>query len=462
MNRLKKHFIPIIEWFIILQPLLDFLTSLMVRFFDTPFTIGVIVRTVFVGLIGIYLLFFYNSNHKKLLLIFYIITCVYGIINISVSAVNYGLGTIIENSKMFFKMYYFVFVLLFFYAIYKKYGFVVKNKLLTVVFIEYTASIFISAVTKTSFVTYPYAEGYCGWFYAGNEVGAIVSALSVIALLYAVGIKNIFLKIAIGFLSAFSAVYIGTKVPFISFIGAILLITVFFAIKLIVKRDSASRKVLVQALALILTTIILFQLNSPIKLNNTTLANEHFDSHVTDKLEEEEEEENTDSLVTNKNSFGYRVFLLANWILSDRLITIAPAVSSYIEGDALQFLFGLGYEFETPSGKIYSALIEMDFMALLINHGFIGLILYFTPIIYFAVICIKKFFANIKTAFFEMETALAYTYSILITLGCAFLAGHVLIAPAVSIYLAIIIIKLFDTLNNSSEHCVSPNKEALS
>lgn len=450
----KEKFLIFIEWFVILQPLLDFLTSLSVRFISFPLTIGMIFRILFVGMIGIYFLLFYSGKFKKHLLGFYIAVCGYGVVNISFNALTHGFSTIMENSKMFFKMYYFVFVLLFFYALYQEYGFVIKNKFLAIVFVEYTASIFLSAITNTSFVTYSYGEGYCGWFYAANEVGAIVSILAIIALIYAITSKSILLKLSVAFLTAFVAVYIGTKVPFLSCVGAVALLLVFFGLRFIIKKDKKDGKISLQLISVLLITVLLFQLNSPMKINGSTMAGEHYESHVTDKLEQDDENEediNDDSFSGfDKDSVAYKAFLMANWILSNRLVITAPAFESFGESSVLHKLVGMGYIFKTVGGKTYDKLIEMDFVALIINHGFLGTLLYLIPIMYLAVICIKKFFAQIKS-FFSMKKQIAYIYSILIALGCAVLAGHVLIAPSVSIYLAIIIIKLYASLNKKTE-----------
>lgn len=449
----KEKFTFLIKWYVLLQPLLDFITSLTVRFTASSVTVGMLFRILFIGLIGIYFLFFYKAEYKKTLLGTYIFTAVYGIANIIISALYSGTGTLLENGKMFFKMYYFVFVLLFFFALYKEKEFTVSDKSLTVVFICYASTIFISAITNTSFVTYDYAKGYCGWFYAANETGAIISCLAAVALFYALNAKNWVLKISVFFLIAFVSVYIGTKVPFLACFGIIILLTLFYIIKWIITKTPTARNFSLQLIALFLVTVLLFQLNSPIKQNNSVMTNEHFDSHVTENLDDDDPEEKAElydhdhiKAVLNNSDFAYKTFLIANWLLSDRLIIIIPAIDAYLKSSLPQKLFGLGYIFETPANTTFKNLIEMDFAALIINHGIIGFLIYIVVIGIFAVICIKKFFKNIKQ-FFLMERELTYIYAILITIACAFLAGHVFVAPAVSIYPAIIIIKLFAELN---------------
>ena len=49
---------------LMIQPILDLLTSLMVRFTDLPFTIGMIIRGLFLASMIVYLLFINKSIHN--------------------------------------------------------------------------------------------------------------------------------------------------------------------------------------------------------------------------------------------------------------------------------------------------------------------------------------------------------------------------------------------------------------
>jgi hypothetical protein len=140
-----------------------------------------------------------------------------------------------------------------------------------------------------------------------------------------------------------------------------------------------------------------------------------------------------------------QLFLVANWLLSDRLVVAEPAFETFASASIYHQLFGLGYTFGTPRGTTFQALIEMDFFALLLNQGIVGLLLYIIPLALFAWFCLKNLFkpsANVE----EQEDKVAYTLSVLLLIGCACLAGHVFTAPAVSIYLAISMVKLYGLL----------------
>ena len=115
----------------------------------------------------------------------------------------------------------------------------------------------------------------------------------------------------------------------------------------------------------------------------------------------------------------------------------------------------MGYHFETFDGEVFIQHIEMDFIAIFINYGILGLLIHITVLGIFAVICIKKFFKKIKSILC-MENEITYIYSILITLFVAFLAGHTLVAPAVSIYLAVAIVNLYSLLANHESDKTDP------
>ncbi len=537
MTKLEKKLIKFIEWFIILQPVLDVLTSITVRYTETSLTIGMITRMFFAGFVAIYIFFIYDGAYRKTLSIFLAAVCAYGVASLMVSAYYNGFGTIIENFKMFFKMYYFLFALIFFFALYLKYRYTVKNWILAAVFLEYTSSIFLSAVTNTSFVTYDYARGYCGWFYAGNEVGAIISVLAIVALIVAMKSKNIPLKIATSVLLSFASVYVGTKVPFMACTGAVVVLAILMGVRALIGKDRTALGNFVYALCSLVLIVVLFYCNSPMKYNSNVMLGEHYDSHITDKLQGGSDSTDssvqtgtpstggtsapstdsvttppstdgvttapstdsvttppstdsvttapstdsvttppsdsttvspsTDSVTTpstapvappatgDPDGFAHKMFLVANWLLSNRLIMIEPAFVAYTESSTLQQLFGMGYYFSTSQG-VYDNLIEMDFIALVINHGIIGCLLYMLPLAFFAIFCIKYFFKNIRK-FFSMTWEVGYIYSILIALGCAFLAGHVLVAPAVSIYLAVIIVNLYAALDPKRDELLTGN-----
>ena len=108
MVKNKEVLTKIIEWFIVLQPVIDFLTSLSVRFSDSSLTFGIVVRVLFTGLICFYLVFLYKGRMKKAMIGYLLAVIAYGIIFIGINIWTGGLWTVVENAKMFFKIFYFL------------------------------------------------------------------------------------------------------------------------------------------------------------------------------------------------------------------------------------------------------------------------------------------------------------------------------------------------------------------
>ena len=434
----------LITIFIVLQPVLDFLNSLAIRFLHMDLTVGMIVRILFVGVAGGYLLFVYNGKGRKLFVGSFLGICGYGALFLAGTVARDGFGVLFTNVKMFVKMYYFLFVLLFFMARYVKDRYVVEDKTLSLVFFAYGASIFLSAITNTSFATYDYGEGFCGWFYAGNEIGAIICALAPIAFLFAMRArKHVVYKVLTFFLFAFASVYIGTKVPF----GACLLTVVFFMVLYLVfaLRKKIKLAPLMQVLCVLLCMTVLLFAQSPLYKNTGFFTGENYENHVENPPEETPEPGEEEDPGLDFSPHGNKLFRTANWLLSDRLVVAAPAFEAFGEANVYNQLFGMGYAFGTSGGKTFQSLIEMDFFALLINQGILGLLLYMIPLALFAWFCIRNLFKR-SASVEEQENKVAYTLSVLLLIGCACLAGHVFTAPAVSIYLAISMVKLYGLL----------------
>lgn len=434
----KEKKIILLNWYIILQPIIDILTSLGVRYGSDSITLGVAIRAVFVGIMAFYVMFIYRGKYEKAVKIYVAIISVYGLAFLANAAVCSGTYTIITNIKMFIKMYYFLYVLLGLFCMYQQYQYVVSDWLLVGVYCEYTVSIFLSAITNTSFGTYDYGKGYCGWFYAGNEVGAIISILAIVALFWAVKSKKKFVWISIGFLCAFSGTYVGTKVPLLASAMAVIVLGFVCLIQKILYKTSSRN--IIRCVIILLAYCTLYMANSPVRQNNGIMVTEHYEESVVEKEEALENEENI-----QKN----KAYLVINWLLSNRLVYVEGTINRYCTGTVSEKLLGLGYSYTVGKG-LNSNLIEMDFLALLFYHGIVGLMIYILPICFFAVYCIRALWKAIKKIF-ENESAIVYTYGILIGLACAAVSGHVLIAPAVSIYIAILIIKLVDNSDNNLE-----------
>ena len=84
----------------------------------------------------------------------------------------------------------------------------------------------------------------------------------------------------------------------------------------------------------------------------------------------------------------------------------------------------------------------MDYFDIFFNQGYLGTIVFFAPIAYIALVTIWNLLKNFKKMILDPEILLM-GYSVFISFGIALLAGHVLVAPAVSIYMAVFMILLY-------------------
>ena len=106
----------------------------------------------------------------------------------------------------------------------------------------------------------------------------------------------------------------------------------------------------------------------------------------------------------------------------------------YDKAPLSQKIFGMGYGGNfTKKPK----LIEMDFHDIFYSFGIIGFLIYIFPLVYFIYKVIREFL-NRFSNFLRYENMLILT-PCLLGLAIAFMAGHVLTAPSVSYFLAILI-----------------------
>ena len=118
----------------------------------------------------------------------------------------------------------------------------------------------------------------------------------------------------------------------------------------------------------------------------------------------------------------------------------------YLYSGSVNQLFGLSWtDRESIDYTTNNKLIEIDYFDILIHYGIIGFIIYFLPLVVFL------FYTIINIKYIKVETYI-YLFTILTILGAALLAGHIFSAPAVSIYLILLmIISLFEIDKNKEE-----------
>jgi MFS family permease len=301
----------------------------------------------------------------------------------------------------------------------------------------------IAIATGTSLKSYDWTKiGYTGWFFAGNEIGAILAILFPVTLTYAIletkTVKYIYYWIPV-VLTGFSLVMLGTKVGYGAlFIGLFVSLFICF-INWFLRKNKSERTFLTNGIISFILFIVLIVITPFTPIFSNTFAHlELLEINFDNSKEAPENNHTNDNNINKGHVPEVNKEQVENLILSSRDVFLKDHQNQFKAAPIMQKLFGMGY-----SGNYEEApkMIEMDFYDLFYSLGILGFIVYLLP---FLVMLYKIgifFLRNIK---FIFESGyLFFLLSIFLGLGISYTAGHVLTAPAVSIYFSIVIAFLF-------------------
>jgi len=433
MKMTKEKFLKI---FIIIQPILDLITSYQSTYLNFDFSLSILIRGVsFILIIG-YLLFFYKNNIVKrfiLLVILFLMLFMTNMIFIK------GYSYVLSEAYTVIRYFYFPIMLVFFYVSIKE---LKKNNLFDKKMIIYITSfyfliVFLAFITKTSYLSYDDVDkiGFNGWFYSANERGSTYAIMLPILFTYIFKDKNIRLLILLGI---FSMLVLGTKVGYLGVVLTLLSFLIYLVIKKIIKKG---KNIIYISLTIIALGIIGFITPYLPVYKNINYQKDNVEEIINDKEDMTEEEikdaiEKDDNyLIEDKNQ---------NLIFSRREIFLKQNIDYYKEQRLMSKVFGLGSENKKLDGIKIASKVERDVFDIFFTFGIFGFIVYFLPIIYLLVITIKKILKNIKILF--ESNMWFYSTSIIMALLISFMSGHVLLAPSVSIYLVLIMCTLENDL----------------
>ena len=227
----RYYFCNIFYIFLLIQPILDLLTSLMVRFTTLPLTIGMIIRGLFLFGMIIYLVFINKSVHKKKSLIYLAILCIFSILYIITKNGILSLGFLKTEVIYLFKYMYFPITALCLINVFDEVK-LEKEKIFKICIIEallYSILIIMPEITNTAFSSYlDDNKGTVGWFYAANEIGAIMVALFPF-LYYLLFEREGIIKIALIFTIVILAMtLLGTKTSFLGMLITEIIYALYF------------------------------------------------------------------------------------------------------------------------------------------------------------------------------------------------------------------------------------------
>ncbi len=444
----KINFEKFLIIYILLQPIIDVATSLCVRFVNPYFTIGILIRSLFLVFTLIYSFAIANKKWRKIIFIYCLTLLLYIILFFANNTLNIGFTSIVSQFKSIIKIFYFSILLIAFVPIMNK--IYLDNKYLIYSLFGYTAILCITTFCGIAFDSYADGSGHGknGLFYAANEIGTILCILMPFLFLNLINTKSIksskqsskqkIIELITLVFVIISALWMGTKVPFLGLILSLLVVFGVCIINIIKKKNIKSY--LYKITGIILLFFIIFSVisYSPIGKNLGISINKIIKISKTD---------NTENNVPDKSSSTQSN--IETVVLSSRDIYYDNTLDEYKNSSLSSKILGIGY-LSNENGQISQRKnIEIDYFDILFSNGIVGFIIFFIPVfgllLYIATLLWKK-----KNMLFKNDV-MFYIYSIFIAFVIAGLAGHVLTAPAVSFYLALTINQLINILKSKEE-----------
>lgn len=414
--------------FLMIQPVLDLLTSLMVRFTDLPLTIGMIIRGLFLFSMIIYLLFINKSVHKKKSIIYLGILFLFCILYFITKNGIFDISYLKIEIIYMFKYLYFPIVAICLINAFDELK-LEKEKIFKVCIFEvalYSILIILPEVTGTAFSSYiGDNKGTVGWFYAANEIGAIMVALFPY-LYYLLFEREGVIKTSIIFTIVILAMtLLGTKT---SFLGMLITEVIYALYFLFNYKKNRAYGLKVAIVIIIISFGLIPNIPAVKNLQNAISESSNIDTEI------EVDTDNSSNSNRYNNNNNKTIQKLIKVALSGRDIFFFNTLSIYEESHIGDKLLGIGFTNRNEiNDKKIEKLIEIDPLDILFHYGLIGFIIYFSPLIYVAYRTIKSIFKNkFRLSFFKLTNI----YVIGIITLISMIAGHVYSAPAVSIYVS--------------------------
>ena len=420
----------LVYFIFLLLPFIDLTSAITTRFTNLSISIGAILKGLLLVFLVIYTLFFTKSKYKKISMIFIILTIMFSLSYLLTKPIFWDFGIIFSEINYLVKFLFFPISFFAFLCLFDDTNFDKKSieKLMLYTIIAYSALLILPILTGTSFNTYENGlYGMVGWFYAANEISTILVLLFPFSyLLISDKRKYLFLGI-LPILLVIS--YVGTKVTLFGLIisGFIVLVISYLHNKKILKNPFIS-------CLLIFIVILVINFGSYTIKNFFTVLDT---PSQTEEIYEcvDCEELPGDSLLTKIKKYGLRLLSQRNYFLQN-------TNEIYVENfNNETFLLGLGFnDNEEINNSNVTKLIEMDILDIFYHLGVIAVILFLIPFLFLIYLLIKDKFKLTKERVF-------YILMILMSLGISTIAGHVYMAPAVSIYVVIYCMFLANELN---------------
>ena len=378
---------------IIMQPLMDALTYLQIRYSFNFLSISSVLRTLTFSLTILYLLF--TKDKRKdiwFLLIYFLIY-----LGCQVFWLNNGLSSSLNTLLTIF---YLPVIIIFMNKadINKKYF---NSKIIMITYLIYLNLIIIPYLFKYGNYANDFYEGkngFYGLFYGGNEISNILVIMLPLVIEYLVRKKSYFL-ISLTFIELLLCIYlVGTK----TLILGCIIVSIYFLIKYL---RPVYKKLEKKKKYLIWTFLILLVIGSILILPKMAV---------------------TKNIIRAINYYGFNlsnIFSLNGLdklVFSGRLEILNKVNNLYLHSPLINILMGLGKSYvNTFKG------IEIDIFDIFFSIGIIGILI-------FGYLCFK----NIK----DTKLKGIYLFTFILSIMISLVTGHVLNMPNVSIYIGLLFV----------------------
>ncbi|MFH5810828.1 O-antigen ligase family protein [Companilactobacillus sp. FL22-1] len=436
---IKKYSI-FLMLYIVFQPVLDAITGLMTQA-NFNVTFGILIRMAVMALTVFYILIFLilnRDNKQGMRIILYFV--VLGLVSAISLFINYKQKKLflpsLEITTLVKSLYYPVMLLGYFYAFEE----LAEDRIINRFFpkmIFYAINIIsiimiIAHFTNTSFSSYSYYKlGESGWFYAANELSAIVSIAFPIMVWYALKKIDTWTRIYYWLtiiIAIYSALLIGTKGSLLAILFGLCMAILASIIHFF--REGGRRRFNAGIVALLVLTLGgVFAAYPAMAVSRTAELHN-------DMIKYKKKQAKTKKGLTADQEKYVKTNKTVSYLLSGRTVYFENAAQNFSKATPAQKMFGMGYATSYKSEK-KAKLVEMDYIDIFFQFGFIGTIIYLAPLIYCLIYLIGTFIRKFKYMW-SFKWAMLVS-SIALGFGMALMTGHVIEAPSVSIYFVTIL-----------------------
>lgn len=435
--------------FILISPILDILSFVFRNKFETNLSPTTFLRPIIPTIIFTYL--FFKGKNKKRIFSISMIYAIYACIHLYlykniITESSYGN---LKSEMQYLINYSFMIIVLYdMYEVFKdKDKKILKNSVLGSILI-YTISIFISIITKTSSTTYLEGTGYKGLFESGNSLCTVI--IIGLCIISTINDNKKILSMLVFILSAiYLVIFSGTRT---GIIGVLIVGTIFILsdVLLNINKRRINKKKIICYLAMFITVIIIFSTfglqvikrRQELKNNNQqnldpetgevrnvtgdilSIYRKIEDGQISEKYMSKAgqksvcdlyvyaKDKNLSNVDLRKQQLIYNVYLVKN------------------QKNIFLILFGNGYK-----AQFRELVMEMEAVAILLNFGIIGFILYLGPFIF---ILENIVYLTLKNREIIDKNIIMYITGLSLGLALSTLAGYVFFNQSSMIMMCVI------------------------